>query len=154
DYWIVPLALSGSSTKDHGGTRTWITPLAHVDRDRDGRFENAHVLNYFHGSTYDVVFPVVWATGHAGNRHYAVVPAWFQGERWWCAPLALSGGATHRDGSSTLWVTPLAHLDRDPDGTIHDAHLLNYFHGKNHDVLFPLLWATGREGNRHYAVAP
>jgi hypothetical protein len=153
-WWCAPPLLSGGATSGDGSCSLWLTPLAHVDHDRSGAIDDMHVLNWFHGRDYDVLFPLAWATGRAGHRHYGIVPAWFQGERWWCAPPLLSGGATSGDGSRSLWLTPLAHIDHDRSGAIDDMHVLNWLHGRDYDVLFPLAWATGRAENRHYGILP
>jgi hypothetical protein len=125
--WCSPLILSGTWPNAEGGRTSWLTPLAHMQTDRNGRITAAHLLNYIHAHDLDAVLPLAWWWGPSGSSSGVVLPAVLWGPDWWLAPLALSGGASHADGSATVWVTPLYHRSIDGTGRERSWHLLTAF---------------------------
>jgi hypothetical protein len=154
EYWMMPAALSGGWTRTDGGTTTWITPLAHVERNQDGRIDRMHALTYYHDRDTDVIFPFAYATGTDSKRHYGIIPLWFDGPEYWTIPAALSGGWTRTNGSTSTWFTPLAHVERNKDGRLDRMHALTYYHDRDTDMLFPLAYATGEDTQRHHGIIP
>lgn len=132
DAWIAPLALSAHRRGPAGGS-TWLTPLVHWRRDANGSLARMHAGLWWQD-----------------RDTRALVPFWAQGRDWWVAPPLLSAGLPRGNGGRSTWFTPLAHLDRDAAGRIDGGHLLTWFHGRDHDVVFPLWWRIGR----HRALLP
>ncbi len=151
---MVPLALSGHWTRSDGGTSTWLTPLAHVERSPDGEPVSFHLLNYVHGRDYDLVLPLAWRCGAPGSRSCGLLPLWLSAPGWWLSPALLSGWRQRDDGGGSLWITPFAHRGTDAAGTPTDWHVFTFIHHGSDDMLLPLAWRCGDEGKRRYGLLP
>ena len=153
-YRVVPLAGSWWTRRPDGGGSLWITPLAHRGTDASGRPTDWHVLNVVHHGDLDAVIPLMWASGDADHRRHAVLPAWFSGPGYWLCPPLLSGASDHADGSTSLWITPLMHRDRDQDGHWTSWHALTAWHHGDTTGILPLAWWSGPAGARRIVVLP
>ncbi len=144
--WVVPPLLSAGWRRPDGGSSTWITPLFHVDRDADGTVDNLHVGPWFQGKDWQVLFPLAYR----GSGYQGIVPLVFSGPDGWTVPPLLSAGWRRSDGGSSTWITPLFHLDRDPEGRLEDLHALTWVQGRDSAGLLPLWW----HGPRSTVVPP
>jgi hypothetical protein len=135
-------------------------------RTQDGRPLDWHLLNYFESPRYRVLFPVAYGVGEDGARHYGFVPpfylvqnpmllfaTFFKGPDYWFVPWALSGGWRQKDGSDTVWITPLFHRTLEPDGSRRSMHFLNYLEGPGYKVFAPFYW-NWRQGDAERTVVP
>jgi hypothetical protein len=112
----------------------WVTPAFHRTRNADGSLRGMHVLNYFQGEDYKVLFPLAYSVGPEGAKHRGVVPFYFQGPDYKVLfPLAYSVG---------------------PDGAKHKGVVPFYFQGPDYRVLFPLAYSVGPDGAKHKGVVP
>lgn len=166
-WWFAPPALSVRWRTADGGDSTWITPLAHVERDADGRIRGGHVLNWAQGEDWRTLFPLFWQAEGPGGRRQGVLPFYLDGPGWWLSPVGLSGSWRRDDGGSSTWITPLAHIGSDAAGRTTDWHVLNVVHGRDGDAILPLAWQSGPpqarsrvalplyfQGPDHLAIAP
>ena len=153
DWWVAPPALSfrwGRAGRE--GTRTWLTPLAGWTEDGSGRVDGFHVGTYVHRRHSDVLWPVAWARGRPGERHYGVLPVWAHGPGYWMIPGALTGmGWDER--STSAWLTPLAHVST-RRGSLSGAHLGLWWWTPRSTGIFPIAWLGGPPGERTGAVLP
>jgi len=149
ESWCAPPILSGGWKHDGGESCLWITPLFHTFTDRSG-YNSFHLLNYFQGPDYKVLFPLAYIEGEEEKRRYGIAPLFFKGRESWYAPPLLSCGWKRADGGSSLWLTPLFHLTRDGEDKKW-FHFLNYFQGPSYKVLFPLAYDRGEHG---FGIAP
>ncbi|MFM2091757.1 MAG: hypothetical protein RLZZ127_2246, partial [Planctomycetota bacterium] len=152
-WWIAPPALSFRWARaGRDGTRTWITPLAGWTEDGSGRVDGFHVGTWVHRRHSDVVWPIAWARGLEGDRHYGLLPVWAHGKDYWMIPGALTGMGWDAH-SSTTWVTPLAHLSTQ-DGSLDSTHLGLWWWTPRSTGIFPVAWLRGEPGRRTGAVFP
>ncbi len=135
--WAAPLALSGGWTRDNGGSTTWVTPLFHLSRDRDGHVDSMHALTWLDG-----------------DHQSGLLPLWMRGKDWLVAPPLLSARWRRDDGGHATWITPLFHTGSDAHGTITDWHLLNIIHQGDTDIFAPLAWSSGPPENRQRVILP
>ena len=152
--WTAPLLLSWQRHFSDGSKSTWITPLAHVSHDPDGSLSSLHVLNWIQSKDVQLLFPLAYRGGPQGQRHRGLIPLVFTGPDYWVLPPALSAGWTASDGSTATWITPLFHQNRSPDGQLASRHVLNWFEGKDWQLLFPLAYRNGPPEQRHQGVVP
>jgi len=149
DWWSVPLALSGSWRTAEGGRETWLTPLAHLSRDAQGRATAWHALNVVHGPQFDAVLPLFWK----GPDWTVAAPFYAAGRDWWTVPLALAAG--WRDEAGSTAITPLSWHRRRTDGSVTTAIpplLFAYRGGRPLDTglptqLWPFLVQNGTDGS-------
>ncbi len=129
-----------------GGTSFWATPFCHLDRRADGSLEDMHLLSYFKGDGYQVLLPFAYQCGRPGHEYGGVLPpVLLSGPTWWASLPLLSGGWTYADGSRSTWYSPLAHIDRDAEGTVTSWHALDFISWDDHWLLAP--FAFGGQGN-------
>ncbi len=152
--WTAPPLLSWHRRFDDGSDTTWITPLAHVSHEADGGIGSQHVLNWFQGRDWQVLFPLAYRSGPPGQRHQGIIPLVFAGPNGWVAPPALSGSWRRDGGGRSTWITPLFHLDRDADGQVENLHAGPWFQGRDWQVLFPLAYRSGPPGQRQQGLVP
>ncbi len=133
---VVPPALYGRWDHEDGGRSTWVSPLFHYTSEADGG-SWWHVLNYFQGPDYQVLFPLGYLSGEPGKRYGGIVPLYFQTPDMGCAPLLLSGWMKRGENGLVAWVTPFFHYLRNESGDS-SFHALNYFQGPGYNVFFPL----------------
>jgi ribosomal protein S21 len=150
DYKVSPPLLSGKWTHKDGSASTWITPLFHRTVDAEGVVKNMHALTYFQGPDWKVLFPFAYRVG----EHLGVPPFYFEGPDYKVSPPLLSGKWTHKDGSSSTWITPLFHRTVNQNGTVRNMHALTYFQGPDWKVLFPFGYSVGSQGRKHGGIVP
>ncbi len=89
-----------SRRREDGTETTWITPLFHQTLNADGTLRRMHILNYFQGPGYKVLFPFACQIG----EHTIIPPFYFQGPGYKISPPLLSVWWRHRDGGETTWI--------------------------------------------------
>jgi hypothetical protein len=120
--------------------RGFLPGLGHVTKCPGGETYSWHLVPYFSGPDYRVLFPFFYAVGKEGAVHHGILPpTFFQGPGYWAAPPFLSGNWTYADGTDTTWITPLFHSTRDKDGALDSLHVGPYFQGKDYWAVPPLL---------------
>jgi hypothetical protein len=153
-YTVSPLLMTGKWEHRGGGESTWVTPLYHKTVSAAGELEHRHVLTYFEGRDYKVLFPFAYSIGSEGQRHQGFVPFYFGGPDYKVSPPLMSAWWRTSTGAQWTWISPLMHRKVDADGTLAHAHALTYFQGRNYKVLFPLAYSIGRPGERHQGIVP
>jgi hypothetical protein len=152
DGWLAPLLLSGSWSEGEGERTTWITPLYHTTSREQGT-DSFHFLTYFQGLDYKVLFPFGYSMGPEGDKSRGIFPLWFDDPDFWIIPPLLSARWSGTEGEVSTWVTPFFHYtDRDEGDD--SFHFLTYLQGPDYQVLFPLAYRTGPEGERSGGIVP
>ncbi|HAK95278.1 MAG TPA: hypothetical protein DCM87_09810 [Planctomycetes bacterium] len=149
NYLYLPPALSCWYRNAEGGRTLWVTPFFRHATDGEGRTW-FHALNYFQSPDSRCLFPFFY---HSDDGDLWLAPGYFGGKDYLCLPPLLSGWRRRDDGGDSLWVTPLFHRTRDGAGGSW-WHLLNYFQGPNHKLLFPFFYSVGSPEERHLGVIP
>lgn len=140
-YWTVPITLSASWKNWDKSRTTWITPIFHMTSDKEGDLTSSHFLNIYYNKDYD-------------EKHWGIVPIWFQGGDYWFFPLGLSGHWDSYDREHT-WLTPLFHMTSSTDESdFFSFHLLNGYYKREADEvdwgIFPLWF----QGNDYWVTPP
>lgn len=181
DYTFVPPLLSGS-LKTRSGDTTWITPLYHKTKGRDGN-EWFHIANYYQGphthilfpfffhsdepgnehlwlvplyfrdNNFNLLLPNIWWYGEPGARNVGVFPFYFQSENSVCMPAFMSGWWENHTGGKSLWITPFFHHSENEKGET-SFHVFNYFQGTDYHCLFPLWYAFDTGENKGWGIGP
>ena len=154
DHVVVPPLLSWWQRDASGATSTWITPLFHQARNADGQLTSMHALTWIESGDTRMLLPFYCTSGDQAHRTTAIVPLWLSNHEGWTAPLLLSWQRHLSDGSDTTWITPLAHVSHDPDGSVSSLHVLNWIQSKDTQLLFPLAYRGGPQGQRHQGIVP
>ncbi len=149
DWWLAPVALSGGVRGADGSATLWVTPLYHRTHDGSGAQSSWHLLTAFasrSGGGVDAqgaVRPPAAAWGALPfyyHRHWgapdgsdravdAYLPWWVSGPGFLATPLSASWGDAA--GTTTTWITPLAHRSMRRDGSLSSMHLLAYAQGSS-----------------------
>ncbi len=167
---VSPALLSGWWRRPDGTEWSWITPLFHKTRNKDGSLRHMHALNYFQGPNYKVFLPLAYSVGAPGLKHRGIIPLAFWGPGYFVAPpiaplyvrarnahifpVGLSASWKTEDGGRQTWITPLFHEARNADGTLRHRHFANYFQGPNYKVFFPLAYSVGEPGRKRQGLIP
>jgi hypothetical protein len=153
-YWSAPLLLSGKWKNRDGGTTTWLSPLAHVRRDAEGKATSGHLLNWIWGRDYKTLLPLWYRIKRGDERHTGLLPLAFWGPTYRIAPLLLSGRWQERNGTVATWLTPLFHTRHAPDGRLRDLHFLNWYQRGPFRTLFPFYWRWRQDNGTRRSLVP
>lgn len=159
-HWFVLPLLSGQWGAPGGGQLTWLTPLFHLDTDKDGA-ESSHLFPVYFwerddywvapplmsmgwtndkGDTTTWVTPLFhWTADNEGMLLNMHVGPFMKGRDYWGIPPLLTGSWHHAGGGDTTWVTPLFHVTTDDAGGVDSLHLGPYFQGRDYWAVPPLL---------------
>jgi hypothetical protein len=154
DYALAPLALSGRWANAQGGHTTWITPLVHRTTDGAGTVTSQHLGPYLQSGDTHAVLPIAWWSGQPGRRSVGILPLWFQGPDYRAAPLALSWWTRRTDGSSSLWITPMFHEDRDAAGALRHRHVGPLIQTPSTTVVLPSFYRHTAADGVHWGLFP
>lgn len=144
EYKIIPPLLSATWVNTAGIKSTWITPMFHIETNKNNSITELHLFNYFYSPGSHIFAPLAWNIKTGNGKHHGLIPLYAKGPNYWTVPLGLSISYINDYHEKIIWITPLFHYKMDNKKNIISSHVLNgYFFNDyrgDHIGIFPLFF--------------